>query len=192
MLSDTYYASLCKPGVTLVPHGVKGLTRTGAVDANGDEHNFDIIVMATGFDAANYLGNYQVHGQGGAELHGAWNGEPEAFLGMMVPGFPNFFIMYGPNTNAAPLVHFYEAQADFAAGLISRAAKAGKTVIDVRRSAFVIYNDWLQAQLGKTVWKTANSYFRAGTGKIVSQWPLGPTPYIVLTKLLRRIAVRLT
>ncbi len=192
VLSDTYYAALCKPGVTLVPHGVKGLTRTGAVDANGDEHNFDIIVMATGFDAANYLGNYQVHGQGGAELHGAWNGEPEAFLGMMVPGFPNFFIMYGPNTNAAPLVHFYEAQAGFAAGLISRAAKTGKTVIDVRRSAFVIYNDWLQAQLGKTVWKTTNSYFRAGTGKIVSQWPLGASPYIVLTKLLRRIAVRLT
>jgi cyclohexanone monooxygenase len=192
VLSDTYYASLCKPGVTLVPHGVKGLTRTGAVDANGDEHNFDIIVMATGFDAANYLGNYQVHGQGGTELHSTWNGEPEAFLGMMVPGFPNFFIMYGPNTNAAPLVHFYEAQAGFAAGLIWRAAKTGKTVIDVRRSAFVIYNDWLQAQLGKTVWKTTNSYFRAGTGKIVSQWPLGATPYIVLTKLLRRIAVRLT
>lgn len=192
VLSDTYYAALCKPGVTLVAHGVKGLTRTGAVDANGDEHNFDIIVMATGFDAANYLGNYQVHGQGGAELHGAWNGEPEAFLGMMVPGFPNFFIMYGPNTNAAPLVHFYEAQAGFAAGLISRAAKTGKTTIDVRRSAFLIYNDWLQAKLGKTVWKTTNSYFRAGTGKIVSQWPLGATPYIMLTKLLRRIAVRLT
>ncbi|HKV22048.1 MAG TPA: NAD(P)/FAD-dependent oxidoreductase [Mycobacterium sp.] len=191
VLSDTYYASLCDPKVTLVPHGVKGLTKTGAVDANGDEHSFDIIVMATGFDAANYLGNYQVHGQGGAELHSTWNGEPEAFLGMMVPGFPNFFIMYGPNTNAAPLVHFYEAQAAFAASLISRAAKTGKTVIDVRRSAFVIYNDWLQAQLGKTVWKTTNSYFRAGTGKIVSQWPLGATPYIALTKLLRRVAVRL-
>lgn len=192
VLSDTYYAALRNPNVTLVPHGVKGLTRTGAVDANGDEHNFDIIVMATGFDAANYLGNYQVHGQGGTELHSAWKGEPEAFLGMMVPGFPNFFIMYGPNTNSVPLVSFYEAQADFAASLIVRAAKTGKTVIDVRRSAFVIYNDWLQAQLGKTVWETTNSYFRAGTGKIVSQWPFGATPYILGTKLLRRIAVRLT
>ena len=57
-------------------------------------------MLATGFDAANYLGNYEVHGQGGVELHGTWHGEPEAFLGMMVPGFPNFFIMYGPNTNA--------------------------------------------------------------------------------------------
>lgn len=192
VLSDTYYAVLRSPKVTLVPHGVKGLTRTGAVDANGDEHSFDIIVMATGFDAANYLGNYQVHGQGGVELHSAWQGEPEAFLGMMVPRFPNFFIMYGPNTNSVPLVSFYEAQADFAARLISRAARTGRTLIAVRRSAFVIYNDWLQGQLAKTVWSTTNSYFRAGTGKIVSQWPFGATPYILATKALRRMAVLLS
>ncbi|ABM11454.1 MULTISPECIES: flavin-containing monooxygenase [Mycolicibacterium] len=190
--SDTYYASLRSPKVTLVPHALKGLTRTGAVDANGDEHDLDVIVLATGFDAANYLGNYQVYGQGGRELHSAWQGEPEAFLGMMVPGFPNFFIMYGPNTNSVPLVHFYEAQADFAASLIKRAAKTGHRVIDVRRSAFVIYNDWLQAQLAKTVWARTSNYFRAGTGKVVSQWPFGATPYILATKLLRRIAVRLT
>jgi cation diffusion facilitator CzcD-associated flavoprotein CzcO len=192
VLSDTYYAALRSPKVTLVPHGVKGLTRTGAVDANGDEHDLDIIVMATGFDAANYLGNYKVYGQGGTELHDTWNGEPEAFLGMMVPKFPNFFIMYGPNTNSVPLVSFYEAQASFAASLISRATKTGKSIIDVRRSAFVIYNDWLQAQLAKTVWSTTNSYFRAGTGKIVSQWPFGATPYILATRLLRRLAVRLS
>jgi cyclohexanone monooxygenase len=192
VVSDTYYASLCNPQVTLVPHGVKGLTRTGAVDANGDEHNLDVIVLATGFDAANYLGNYEVYGRGNAELHDAWRGEPEAFLGMMVPGFPNFFIMYGPNTNSVPLVHFYEAQANFAAALIARAARSGRRVIDVRRSAFVIYNDWIQAQLAKTVWAKTNNYFRAGTGKVVSQWPFGATPYILATKLLRRIAVRIT
>ena len=192
VLSDTYYAALRNPKVTLVPHGVKGLTKTGAIDANGDEHELDIIVMATGFDAANYLGNYEVHGQRGTELHSAWQGEPEAFLGMMVPGFPNFFIMYGPNTNSVPLVSFYEAQGGFAAGLIARAAKKGKTVIDVRRSAFVIYNDLIQAQLAKTVWATTSNYFQSGTGKIVSQWPFGATPYILGTKLLRRIAVRLS
>ncbi|MCW2559237.1 MAG: Cyclohexanone monooxygenase [Mycobacterium sp.] len=192
VVSDTYYASLCNPKVTLVPHGVKGLTRTGAVDANGDEHDLDVIVLATGFDAANYLGNYEVYGRGSAELHGVWRGEPEAFLGMMVPGFPNFFIMYGPNTNSVPLVHFYEAQANFAAALIARAAKNGRRVIEVRRSAFVIYNDWLQAQLAKTVWARTSNYFRAGSGKVVSQWPFGATPYILATKLLRRIAVRIS
>lgn len=192
VVSDTYYASLRNPKVTLIPHAVKGLSCTGVVDANGDEHDLDIIVLATGFDAANYLGNYRVYGQGGTELHSRWQGEPEAFLGMMVPGFPNFFIMYGPNTNSIPLVSFYEAQAEFASALIKRSAKTGRRVIDVRRSAFVIYNDWIQARLAKTVWATTNNYFRAGTGKIVSQWPFGATPYILATKLLRRIAVRMS
>lgn len=191
VVSDTYYRSLRNPKVTLVPHAVKGLSRTGAIDANGDEHELDIIVLATGFDAANYLGNYRVHGRGGAELHEQWQGEPEAFLGMMVPKFPNFFIMYGPNTNSIPLVSFYEAQAGFAAGLISRAAHSGATSIEVRRSAFVIYNDWVQEALSKTVWAQVNNYFQAGSGRIVSQWPFGATPYILATRLLRRIAVRL-
>ncbi|MCA1444945.1 NAD(P)/FAD-dependent oxidoreductase, partial [Ensifer sp. IC4062] len=56
VVSDTYYQALRSPKVTLVPHAVKGLSRTGAIDANGDEHELDIIVLATGFDAANYLG----------------------------------------------------------------------------------------------------------------------------------------
>ncbi|MFF2107561.1 flavin-containing monooxygenase [Rhodococcus koreensis] len=190
VVSDTYYAALKSPKVSLVPHGVKGLTRTGAVDANGDEHDLDVIILATGFDAANYLGNYRVRGENGADLHGHWEGEPEAFLGMMVPGFPNFFIMYGPNTNAIPLVSFYEAQASFAAGLISRAVKKGHTRISVRRSAFLIYNDWVQSALGKTVWATTRNYFQAGSGKIVSQWPFSASAYIAATKLLRRLAIK--
>jgi cation diffusion facilitator CzcD-associated flavoprotein CzcO len=192
VVSDTYYASLHSPKVTLVPHAVKGLTKTGAVDANGDEHDLDIIVLATGFDAANYLGNYRVHGRGGAELHEQWQGEPEAFLGMMVPKFPNFFIMYGPNTNSIPLVSFYEAQAAFTASLIARAASTGASTIEVRRSAFALYNEWIQDRLSRTVWAQVNNYFQAGSGRIVSQWPFGATAYIMATKLLRRIAVRLS
>jgi hypothetical protein len=190
LVSDTYYPALKSPKVTLVPQGVKGLTRTGAIDAKGDEHDLDIIVLATGFDAANYLGNYRVSGENGLDLHAQWEGEPEAFLGMMVPGFPNFFIMYGPNTNAIPLVSFYEAQANFASSLIFSAAKNGKTRITVRRSAFLIYNDWIQNTLSKTVWAKTRNYFQAGSGKIVSQWPFSATAYILATKLLRRLAIR--
>lgn len=192
VLSDTYYKALLSPKVTLVPHAVKGLTSKGAIDANGEEHELDMIVMATGFDAANYLGNYRVHGRGGVELHDEWRGEPEAYLGMMVPKFPNFFIMYGPNTNSVPLVSFYETQAEFAASLIKRAAKERRSEIEVRRSAFVVYNEWLQEQLAKTVWGGTRNYFQAGTGRVVSQWPFGVTPYRLLAKLTRRIAVRLS
>jgi hypothetical protein len=135
VITDSYYTALLDPKVTLVPHGIKELTAAGTVDANGDEHGLDMIVLATGFDAANYLGNYKVYGEGGIELHDTWKGDPEAFLGLMVPGYPNFFMMYGPNTNSIPLVNFYEAQAAFAADLISMLGTKGRTRARVRTSA---------------------------------------------------------
>jgi cation diffusion facilitator CzcD-associated flavoprotein CzcO len=190
VISDTYYAALLQPNVQLIPHAVKGLTSSGAIDANGDTHDFDVIVLATGFDAANYLGNYRVIGVNGVELHEQWAGEPQAFLGLMVPGFPNFFMMYGPNTNAAPLVSFYEAQARFAARTIRHLRTRHRRAAEVSRLASARYNDWLQARLARTVFATTTSYFRAGTGRIVSQWPFSASFYIAATRVLRRIAVR--
>ncbi len=185
VVSDTYYPTLKLPHVHLVPHAVKGLTPTGVVDANGDEHDVDIIIFATGFDAARYLSSFAVTGQSGADLQEVWAGEPEALRGLMVPGFPNFFMMYGPNTNAVPLVSFYEAQASFAAGLISKLKDPARTLIAVKPEAFRRFNDRLQEQLAKTVWAETASYFTAGTGKVVSQWPFSATSYILGTKLAR-------
>ncbi|MGE0782897.1 flavin-containing monooxygenase [Mycolicibacterium sp.] len=195
VISDTYYRALKSPKVTLVPHAVKGLSARGAIDANGEEHDLDMIVLATGFQAHQYLSTYRVTGENGVDLHERWADGAEAFLGMMVPGFPNFFIMFGPNTNVVPLVAFYEAQAAFAAALIARAARTGKKRIDVRRSAFTVYNDWAQNRLAKTVWATTESYFRAGsdrTGKVISQWPASPTTYLLATRFLRRLATTLS
>jgi cation diffusion facilitator CzcD-associated flavoprotein CzcO len=194
VISDTYYQALKAPKVRLVPHAVKGLSARGAVDANGEEHQLDMIVLATGFQAHQYLSTYRVSGEGGTDLHEQWSDGAEAFLGTMVPGFPNFFIMFGPNTNIVPLVAFYEAQANFAARLITRAAGKGLRRIEVRRSAFYVYNDWIQNLLAKTVWATTESYFRAGagrTGKVISQWPTSPTLYLLAMRLLRRLTTTL-
>jgi cation diffusion facilitator CzcD-associated flavoprotein CzcO len=190
VLSDTYYEMLRSDHVTLVPHAVVELTREGVRDAAGEEHALDIVVLATGFDAANYLGNYEVYGRDGIELHDRWQGEPEALLGMMVPGFPNFFIMYGPNTNSVPLVSFYEAQARFAARLIARVARRRRGAVEAREDVFVAYNKRLQRRLSKTVWYKASNYFQASTGKVVSQWPLSATAYILALRLAERLAVR--
>lgn len=195
VISDTYYRALKSPKVKLVPHAVKGLSARGAIDADGEEHQLDMIVLATGFKAHEYLSTYRVTGEDGLDLHQQWSRGAEAFLGMMVPGFPNFFIMFGPNTNIVPLVAFYEAQAAFAAALIARAARSGKRRIDIRRSAFYLYNDWVQNRLAKTVWATTESYFRAGsnrTGKVISQWPASPSTYIMATKVLRRLVTSMT
>lgn len=190
VISDTYYPAICQDHVHLVPHAVKGLTADGAIDANGTEHQLDVIVMATGFDAANYLGNYTVKGINGIELHEHWKGEPQALLGLMVPGFPNFFMMYGPNTNSVPLVSFYEAQARFAALTIRRLSQQRLHAVEASRLATGIYNEWLQDRLARTVWAQTTSYFTSGSGRIVSQWPFSATCYITATRVLRRLALR--
>jgi cation diffusion facilitator CzcD-associated flavoprotein CzcO len=189
VLSDDYYPALRRPNVTLVPYGVKGLSADGVVDDNGDRHSLDVVVLATGFDAANYLANLRVTGAGGRELHEVWAGEPRAFLGMMVPGFPNFFVMYGPNTNSVPLVSFYEAQARFAARAIARLAARGAHDVQVSGAVADAYDRWLQSALRGTVWAQANSYFRASTGRIVSQWPFNASQYLIAARV-GRLALR--
>jgi cation diffusion facilitator CzcD-associated flavoprotein CzcO len=189
VLSDDYYSALLRPHVTLVPHGVKGLTETGVVDDNGDRHSLDVVVLATGFRAADYLASLKVTGAGGADLHEVWAGGPRAFLGMMVPGFPNFFMMYGPNTNSVPLVSFYQAQARFAARAIRRLGTRRAHDVQVSRRAADRYDRWLQSAMRRTVWVQTDSYFRAATGRVVSQWPFNSSLYIAATRI-GRLALR--
>ncbi|WP_218567866.1 flavin-containing monooxygenase [Pseudomonas cavernicola] len=191
VISDTYYDTIKNPKVTLLPQGAKDLTEKGIIDDAGNEHEVDMIVYATGFDAANYLAGFKVKGINGKDLHETWAGEPEALLGLMVPNFPNFFMMYGPNTNAIPLVTYYEAQANFCASLISKAVRKRKQVIEVKEKPFRRFNDRIQQTLSKTVWASTTNYFQAGTGKIVSQWPFTPTEYLISLKIARFTAVRM-
>lgn len=190
VLSDDYYPMLRDPKVTLVPSGVKELTERGVRDFDGHEHDLDVLVLATGFEASNYLGSFEIVGDGGIELHERWRGEPEATLGIMVPGFPNFFMLYGPNTNSVPLVSFYEAQARFAAATIDRMSRRGYRRVEIRPAVHERYNAWLQRQLRNTVWSRNDNYFRAGTGKVVSQWPFSATFYKAALLLAARFALR--
>jgi cation diffusion facilitator CzcD-associated flavoprotein CzcO len=189
VLSDTYYQTLLQPHVTLVPHGAKGLSATGVIDENGDRHDLDVVVLATGFHASDYLANLKVTGLGGRDLHEVWAGNPRAFLGMMVPGFPNFFMMYGPNTNSSPTVAFFEAEARFAARAIRRLAARGGHDVQISPVVEGLYDRWLQRALRRTVWTETDSYFRSGSGRIVSQWPF-PVSLFVFIAWAGRFALR--
>lgn len=180
--SDDYYQAIRNPNVRIVPVGAQELTEKGIIDANGEEHELDVVVFATGFDAANYLGGMTVRGRDGRDLHEFWDGEPSAFLGMMVPGFPNFFMLYGPNTNSIPLVTFYEAQAEFAASVLTNLSERGAAIVEVSTAEFEAFNEWVQERLNLTVWGETRNYFQSKTGKIVSQWPEGPAKYLELVE----------
>ena len=99
VLSSTFYPTLNRDNVELVPHAVRQVTPTGVIDATGTARDVDVLILSTGFQPTRFLASLDVKGRDGRSIHDVWRERASAFLGITVPGFPNFFILYGPNTN---------------------------------------------------------------------------------------------
>jgi cation diffusion facilitator CzcD-associated flavoprotein CzcO len=184
ILNSTFYGALKRDNVELVPRAVKSVTTHGVVDTEGNEYPVDILVMATGFQPANYLASLEVTGRDGRTIHDVWAGEPQAMLGMTVPGFPNFYMLYGPNTNGGEIVSCLERQAEHVVQTVRRMLRRGATAIEVRNSYYVVYNRWIQGKMEGTAWTVSNNYYKSASGRIVTQWPFGALFYGALTKVL--------
>lgn len=192
VLSKDFYPALLRPDVQLVPFAVRSVTASGVVDARGVEHPADVLVMATGFQPANYLASYEVVGRAGRTLRDYWGGEPQAFVGITVPEFPNFYILYGPNTNGGEIVSHLERQAEYAVRSLKRLRRHGGAAVEVRPSFYRLYNRWVQRAIAKTAWVAANNYYKADSGRVVTQWPYGSLLYGALTKGLGRVSEKVT
>ena len=184
VLASTFYPALKEANVELVGKAVSGVTSSGIVDTDGVERSVDVIVMATGFEAANYLARLRITGRRDESLHEHWAGEPRAYLGITVPGFPNFFMLYGPGTNGGELVSMLEAQAEYAVRAVKRMGRRRVSAIEVRPTFEDLWFVWLQSKMEGTSWMSTTNYFRSPTGRIVTQWPSGNLVYRVLTKAL--------
>ena len=188
VIASTFYPALKEDNVELVPKAVVGVTPSGIVDSDGVERAVDVIVMATGFQAANYLARLRVTGRSGETLDEHWAGEPRAYLGITVPGFPNFFMLYGPGTNGGELVSMLEAQAEYAVRALKRMIRRRVTSVEVKPIFEALWFAWLQSKMQGTSWTMSNNYFRSSTGKIVTQWPSGNLVYRALTKILGSVS----
>jgi cation diffusion facilitator CzcD-associated flavoprotein CzcO len=188
VLSSGFYPSLLLDHVTLVPCEVERLTPTGIVDAEGVEHEVDVIVMATGFEAADYLNSVEVVGRDGRSLREVWNGEPQAFLGMSMPGFPNFAMLYGPNTNQGNVIFGLETAANYIVRNLKSMRRSRATSVDVRKWAFVLYNRWLQWRLANSALATAKNYHKSASGRLVLPFPTNMGWYWVFCRAFRRLA----
>jgi cation diffusion facilitator CzcD-associated flavoprotein CzcO len=188
VFATTFYPALKQDNVELIPRSVASVTRTGIVDADGVERPVDVIVMATGFQPANYLARLPIVGRDGRTLHEYWAGEPHAYLGITVPGFPNFFMLYGPGTNGGEIVMMLESQAEYAVRAIKRMVRQRVTAIEVRPRFEEAWSRWLQSKMAGTSWTMSNNYFKSPSGKVVTQWPSGNVLYRVLTKMLGRVS----
>ncbi len=187
IFASGFYPALKRPNVQLVPRAVEKVTPRGVIDVDGVEHEIDVLVLSTGFHAAEYLPRLRVVGRDSIELHEQWDGEPYAFLGMTVPGFPNFVMMYGPNTNGGEIVANLERQAEYATRVVKRLRDEDVTAIEVRPGACRRYNTWLQQRMLGTSWTTTHTYFVSASGRVVTQWPYGAVLYGLLTKVFGRV-----
>jgi cation diffusion facilitator CzcD-associated flavoprotein CzcO len=186
LLGDEYYRALQEGNVELVTDPIEQIGEKSVITATGRKVDVDVMVLATGFETSRYLSGIDVIGTGGQRLHERWGADPSAYLGVAVGGFPNFFMLYGPNTNQGgnSIVYILEAGARLVASAASRVARRGGYV-DVRPEAEKRYNDELSADLERTVWTQCDSYFRSPSGRIVTQWPYTELEYARRTWRLR-------
>jgi cation diffusion facilitator CzcD-associated flavoprotein CzcO len=188
VLSSDYYPALLRDDVHLVPHPVASLTPTGIVDAAGVHHEVDVVVTATGFTAADYLATYDVFGRGGRRLRETWREGAFAHAGVTVPGYPNFYLLFGPNTNGSGAVSVFwkaEMQAAWVVADLRRMTRRGLSAVDTRAWVCAAYNVWMQRRLSRTVWATSNNYFKHSSGRNVTQFDGSITLQWLILKLGR-------
>ena len=171
--SKTWFPVFDLPNVTLETAPIVAFTEHGLRTADGIEHRADTVIFGTGFKAADYLSNLDVYGSGGRRLHDDWRDGAEAYLGTVVPGYPNLFTLYGPNTNGTTsMIYVLEAQAEFVRRLLDTMSREAIDAVEVKRGPHDAFNTEIQSALETTVWAAnCSNYFRHASGKMVTQYP---------------------
>jgi len=182
LLDNGWYQSLRKPNVTLVTEAVTSVTATGVVTASGSPHEVDVLVWATGFEASRFVSSLEVVGRDGETLQQVWDGDDaRAYLGVSVPGFPNFFMVGGPNSfpGSGSFMYFMEVQMRYIARLLADMVKTKALAIDVRKDVYDEYNELLDRTSLLTVWTHpgTNTYFRNSRGRLVFVSPFRNVEY---------------
>ena len=180
-----WYSTLVRDDVDLVPSGVDRVTAGGVVTTDGVEVPVDTIVFATGFESTHFLSPVEIVGQGGLKLDEVWHEGAEAYLGLAVAGFPNLFVLYGPNTNLGhnSIVFMLECQIRYVVQCIQEMAGRRLASLEVRQAAMDTYNRAVQRLMRQTVWEAdCHSWYKTESGKVTNNWPTFTLAYWLATR----------
>ena len=149
---------------------------TGIVTVDGTAYDVDVIVYGTGFQASNFLTPMEVTGSAGVDLHEQWDGDARAYLGITIPGFPNLFCLYGPNTNIVingSIVYFSECGVRYILALVEQMLAGGHRAVDVRKDVHDEFNEQVDAENRMMAWgwSDVNSWYKNDHGRVAQNWP---------------------
>jgi len=189
MLRDNgvWARALKQPNVTVISDRIERITPAGIVTADGAEHQLDVIVYCTGFQAWRFLGGIDVTGSGGADLHQRWGQDPAAYLGITIPDFPNLFCLYGPNTNLivnGSIVMFSECAVHYVLECLRVLLERGDQVMDLRPEVLDTYQATVDEANALMAWgaEGVDNWYKSPTGRVSQNWPLATIEYWDLTR----------
>jgi cation diffusion facilitator CzcD-associated flavoprotein CzcO len=190
LVSNLFYPAFNRPNLELIVDPIERITKDSIVTADGQERKIDTLVMATGFSATKYLSALDVTGRNGQHINDAWDDGAAAYLGMTTAGFPNLFMLYGPNTNNGSILEMIEYQTNHVLAQVDRIATERLAWVDVKSEPMAEYNDKVQKAIaGVTVWQeSCNGYYRSKSGRVVTQWPFSMTDFREMTETLEKDA----
>lgn len=173
LFSSAFYPALARDNVELVVDEIREITERGIVTADGTEREVDAIVYATGFQTQSFVAPIAVHGTDGVGLEQAWKAGADAHLGIAVAGFPNMFLLYGPNTNLSvgSIIVMIEAQVGYVQQALEHLRTGGAAAIDVRPEAQAASSGRVQRRFEGSVWTRCDSWYRNEQGRVVNNWP---------------------
>ncbi|MDJ1370923.1 flavin-containing monooxygenase [Gulosibacter molinativorax] len=172
--TSDYYPTFLRDNVSLVTEGIDRFTENGIVTADGVEHEADVIIYATGFYSQSFQGDLEIVGRDGVTLAQRWGTEDaEAFVGTSVDGFPNMFLIYGPNTNLNhnSNIAMFEIQQDHVIDMLRQTSELEGVSVEIRRDRLASFNEALQAEMeGSSFSSDCSSWYKNSKGKVINNW----------------------
>jgi 4-hydroxyacetophenone monooxygenase len=174
--------ALKRDNVHLVTDGIEEITPDGVKTVDGDLQKADVIIYATGFHASHFLMPMKVTGRDGVNLTEEWGGDARAYLGITVPNFPNFFLLYGPNTNIVvngSIIYFSECEVQYVMGCLHLLLEEGHRALDCKQEVHDAYNERIDDANLHRAWGVSdvNSWYKNEHGRVAQNWPFNLVEY---------------
>jgi len=174
--------TLKRDDVNLVTDRIAEIVPEGVRMADGTIHEADVLIYGTGFQASDFLTPMKVVGRGGVDLHAHWSGDARAYLGITLPGFPNFFLLYGPNTNIVvngSIIYFSECEAHYVVEAVRTLLETETAAIEPKVDVHDAYNDRVDSENLKMAWgvSSVSTWYKNATGRTAQNWPFSLLEY---------------